>query len=398
MFFAFVYIIVPLVYYYVGKRLIEPAAFSAGKKAVAWLIVLIFFLLPYSARTIRRFDVSAPWMEILLNIGYISLGFFGILFITLLTRDFILSLVLLLRKMGKAFEKFTGKDPRGTKLPQDMERRRFLVHTSNLGLLALSGGITGYGIHEAASLPEIVRVSVPLKNLPGDLEGFRIVQITDLHVGPTIKGKYVRGVVRVANELEPDLLAITGDLVEGRPGTLRRDVASLSDLQAKSGKLFVTGNHEYYHGVKDWLKEMQLLGFQVLMNEHLIIERGSSRLLVAGVPDLRAHSFDPNHAPDLKRTMKDAPDYHTGILLAHRPRAIFESSRQGFDLQLSGHTHGGQIYPFKYMVRLREPYISGLHRHLKTWIYVSRGAGFWGPPMRVGAPAEVTEITLIKAV
>ncbi len=398
MFFAFVYVIVPLVYYYVGKRLIEPAAFNRRKKAIAILTMLVVFLLPYSARHLRRHDISAPWAEILLNAGYITLGFFGILFITIMIRDIILALVWLVRKIGKVVGNIGGTNRRCTDTPENMERRRFLVHSSNLGLLAVSGGLTGYGIHEAATLPGIVRVSVPVKNLPKDLEGFRIVQITDLHVGQTIKRKYVTGVVRLANELNPDVLALTGDLAGGRPGSLRQDVALLSELRAKSGKFFVTGNHEYYNGVNGWLKEIHSLGFLVLMNAHLVIERGTARLLMAGVPDPRAHSFDPKNSPDLRKTLKDAPVCHVRILLAHRPQAIFESSQHGFDLQLSGHTHGGQIFPFNYVVRLREPYISGLHLYHKTWIYVSRGTGFRGPPMRVVAPSEVTEITLVKAI
>ena len=398
MFFAFVYVIVPLVFYYVGKRLIEPATFSRGKKAVAWLIIFFAFLLPYSGRYLRRQDISATWAEIVLNVGYISLGFFGILFIIILARDVILALLWLVRKAGKIVDNISGTNSRFTDTPQNLERRRFLVHSSNLGVLALSGGLSGYGIHEATTPPGIVRVSVPVKNLPKELEGFRIVQITDLHVGRTIKRKYVSGVVRIANELDPDIIALTGDLAEGRSDSLRQEVAILSELRAKSGKFFVTGNHEYYNGVKGWMEEIHRLGFRVLMNAHLVIERGRARLLVAGVPDPRAHRFDPSHAPDLRKTLKDAPECHAGILLAHRPQVIFESSQHGFDLQLSGHTHGGQIFPFNYMVRLREPYISGLHLHRKTWIYVSRGTGFWGPPMRVGAPAEVTEITLLKAV
>ena len=397
MFFAFVYIIVPLVYCYVGKRLIEPAAFNRRKKAIAIMIILVVFLLPYAARYLSRNNIYSPWVEILLNVGYITIGFFGILFIAILARDIILALVWLVRKVGKVVEKIGGAHRRYTDTPENMERRRFLVHTSNLGLLAMSGGLSGYGIHEALTLPGIVRVSVPVKNLPKDLEGFRIVQITDLHVGQTIKRKYVAGVVRLANELNPDVVALTGDLAGGQPGSLRQDVACLSELQAKSGKFFVTGNHEYYHGVNGWLKEIHSLGFLVLMNAYQVIERGTARLLMAGVPDPRAHSFDPKHSPDLRKTLNDAPECHTRILLAHRPRTIFESSQHGFDLQLSGHTHGGQIFPFSYVVRLREPYISGLHRYHNIWIYVSRGTGFWGPPMRVGAPAEVTEINLVKA-
>ncbi|MFC1817326.1 hypothetical protein ACFL0M_15660 [Thermodesulfobacteriota bacterium] len=182
MFFAFVYIIVPLVYYYVGKRLIEPAAFNRGKKAIAILIMWVVFLLPYSARHLSRNDISSPWAKIQLNAGYITLGFFGILFITILARDIILALVWLARKVGKVVGNIGGTNRRFTETPENMDRRRFLVHSSNLGLIAISGGLTGYGIHQAAALPGIVRVSVPVKNLPKDLEGFRIVQITDLHV------------------------------------------------------------------------------------------------------------------------------------------------------------------------------------------------------------------------
>ena len=397
MFFVIVFIIVPLAYYYVGKRLIEPGAYNGGQKAVAWLIILFVFLLPFSSRYLRRYNISDSWAEILVIAGYISLGFFGILFIIILTRDVILVLLWLMRKVGKIFQNISRANSDFTDTPQNKERRRFLVHSSNLGILALTGGLTGYGIHEATTLPGIVRISVPVKNLPKEIEGFRIVQITDLHVGPTIKRKYVAGVVEIANELHPDILAFTGDFAEGSPGSLRQDIAILSELQAKSGKFFVTGNHEYYNGVDAWLREVYRLGFQVLMNEHHVIKRGAARLLLAGVPDPRARTYDPNHGPHLSKTLKNAPDCHVRILFAHRPQAIFESSQHGFDLQLSGHTHGGQIFPFNYMARLREPYISGLHLHRKTWIYVSRGTGVWGPPMRLGAPAEVTEITLVKA-
>lgn len=202
---------------------------------------------------------------------------------------------------------------------------------------------------------------------------------------------------KIANSLSPDLIAFTGDLVDGTVGRLSEDVTPLSRLAAPLGAYFVTGNHEYYSGARVWIEEVRRLGLIVLENEHRIVGRGKGRLLVAGVNDFHAGRFYASHASSPAKALIGAGRHHTRILLAHQPRSIFETALAGYHLQLSGHTHGGQYYPWQYLVSLNQPYVSGLHKHRDTWIYISRGTGYWGPPVRLGAPSEITDIRLVAA-
>jgi predicted MPP superfamily phosphohydrolase len=241
-----------------------------------------------------------------------------------------------------------------------------------------------------ARRPRVVRVAVPIANLPPDLAGLRIVQLSDLHVGPTIRRRFVTAVVQTANALYPDLVAVTGDVADGYVKELRDHVAPLADLRAPLGTFFVTGNHEYYWDPLGWILELERLGISVLSNEHRLIERGEGRLLLAGVTDLSA-------ASDPRAAIAGAPQSHVRVLLAHQPRSAFAARDAGFDLQLSGHTHGGQYFPFNLLVRLFQPFVAGLHRLEAMWLYVSRGTGYWGPPLRVGAPSEITLIELVAA-
>ncbi|MDZ7307792.1 MAG: metallophosphoesterase [candidate division KSB1 bacterium] len=220
------------------------------------------------------------------------------------------------------------------------------------------------------------------------------MQISDLHVGDTITAAFVKKVVAAVNRLAPDVIVFTGDLADGGVAHLREDVAPLAQLSSRYGKFHVTGNHEYYSGAEAWLAEARRLGFTVLLNEHRVVTHGSSRVLIAGVPDFGAGPFVPHHDSNPAQALANAPPAELKILLAHQPRSIFAAARAGFDLQLSGHTHGGQFFPWNFLVPLQQPYVSGLHRHGNTWIYVSNGTGYWGPPIRLGAPAEVTVIKL----
>jgi predicted MPP superfamily phosphohydrolase len=241
-----------------------------------------------------------------------------------------------------------------------------------------------------ARRPRVVRVTVPIVDLPKDLAGFRILQLSDLHVGPTIRRRFVDAVVDRANALLPDLVAVTGDVADGLVPDLREHVAPLARLRAPHGAYFVTGNHEYYWDVRGWTRELERLGLQVLSNEHRIVERGAGRLLVAGVTDLSSAS-DPAAA------VAGAPPSDVRVLLAHQPRSAFAAQAAGYDLQLSGHTHGGQYFPFNILVRLFQPFVAGMHRLESMWLYVSRGTGYWGPPLRLGAPAEITLLELVPA-
>ena len=215
-----------------------------------------------------------------------------------------------------------------------------------------------------------------------------------MHVGPTIKKGYVESVVNKVNELNPDLIAITGDMVDGSVDYLAKHVEPLKDLSANIGKFFVTGNHEYYSGVDQWLDKTDQLGFTNLLDSHEIIKRGNGIISLGGVTDYRSKTIKPSHKSDAHLAFRNVSKETPKILLAHQPWSIFNAHDAGADLQLSGHTHGGQFWPFIYAVRMANPYTAGLHNHNGTWIYVNRGTGYWGPPMRLGVESEITLVTL----
>ena len=262
-------------------------------------------------------------------------------------------------------------------------------------LLALAA--SALGLREARRLPRVRAVRVPIAALPAALEGLRIVQISDVHVGPTIGRAWLSRMVDNVNGLQPDLVAITGDLVDGSVEQLREEVAPLALLQAPLGVYFVTGNHEYYSGAPGWVAELRRLGITVLMNEHRVLERRGASLVLAGITDFGAAQFTPQEASDPQRALAGAPAAVPRVLLAHQPRSCFAAEGLDVRLQLSGHTHGGQFLPWPWFVRLQQPYTAGLHRHGAMWVYVSRGTGYWGPPLRLGAPAEISLITLHAA-
>jgi predicted MPP superfamily phosphohydrolase len=259
-----------------------------------------------------------------------------------------------------------------------------------LGLL-----VTFLGFFNARRTAAVVRVDVPITGLPAELHGFSIAQISDVHVGPTIKRGYLQAIVDVVNRLEADMVAVTGDLVDGTVADLAPHVAPLSGLKSVHGTYFVTGNHEYYSGAHAWIDELHRLGVRVLMNEHVVLRHG---LVLAGVADWSAGHFDRSHRSDPHAALAGAPEAApVRLLLAHQPRSAVEAHKAGFDLQLSGHTHGGQLWPFDYAIRLDQPAVQGYSRHGDTQLYVTSGAGYWGPPMLVGARPEVTVVELRAA-
>jgi hypothetical protein len=278
------------------------------------------------------------------------------------------------------------------------EERRKLLSRVTAGAAGLSAGAAAIIAVRGATDIKVEEVHIRLKRLPKALDGFTIVQMSDIHIGQTLERRFLEKIVRMTNDLKPDLVAVTGDLVDGSIAQLRDHVAPLSDLKSRFGSYFITGNHEYYSGAEAWIQEVQRLGLRSLQNEHVIIGDSDASFILAGVNDYSAGRFRAKDAPDLKKALVDTDPEHAVILLAHQPKEIENAAAAGVDLQLSGHTHGGQIWPFVHLVKLNQPYVAGLYEHDEnTQIYVNRGTGYWGPPMRLGAPAEITKIILTSS-
>jgi predicted MPP superfamily phosphohydrolase len=261
-------------------------------------------------------------------------------------------------------------------------------------VVALGLGLWGY--REAMRVPRVRRVDVHLPRLGAGLDGLRIVQLTDTHYGPIDRAAWSRGVTEVVNALDADIVTHTGDIADGTPRQRTEQSAPLGDIRASLARVYITGNHEYFGDAQGWLDRMQELGWEPLHNRHIVVERGGDRLVVAGVDDrTAAGSGLDGHRADHAQALAGADAAVPVLLLAHQPKQVDAAVAHGIDLQLSGHTHGGQIWPFHYLVRLDQPVVQGLTRHgERTQLFTSRGTGFWGPPFRVFAPSEITLITL----
>lgn len=255
--------------------------------------------------------------------------------------------------------------------------------------------VAGLGVRAAVRGPRVVEVSVPVRGLPPALRGLRIAQLSDLHVGPTVRRAQVERVVRRTMAAAPDLIAVTGDLADGDPRRLAAHVAPLSGLKAPLGVYYVPGNHEYYWDAPAWLEKVRELGMTPLINENRVVERGGAKLLVGGVPDEQGGMFVPGHDPDHARAARDGAEAQARVLLAHRPDGVPAAAAAGFDLQLSGHTHGGQFFPASLFIGLFHRHARGLSRHRGMAVYVNPGTGYWGPAHRFGVPAEITLLTLV---
>lgn len=353
---------------YVGYRLLQPLGLSAaGSAAAGALLLAAAVAVP---RSIRGTGLLA-W------VGLMVMGLFSTLLVTTVLRD----VFLLVARLSMGASSY-----------------RSLLEPSALGALAVSAVVTVAGF-VIARRPRIVHVEIPVSRLPAPLHGFSIAQISDVHVGPTIRRKFVERLVQRVNGLQTDLIAVTGDLVDGSVSELAAHTEPLSRLSARHGTFFVTGNHEYYSGAAAWTREIQRLGLTVLHNEHVVLDHDGASLVLAGVPDIGAHHFDAGHRSDPVAALHGAPaSAGARILLAHQPSSAAAAAQAGYDVQISGHTHGGQFWPWNLFVRFFQPFTSGLHRvRGRLWLYVSRGTGYWGPPNRFGVPAEITRIRLVPA-
>ncbi|RMF08597.1 MAG: metallophosphoesterase [Candidatus Neomarinimicrobiota bacterium] len=376
-----------LIHGYVAFRIYPLFPPAHGLPLVYWLVVAVISILPVLPLAFRFNGVENRTIDFFSWIGYGSLGFFSLTFMILFGWDLILALLTGIRWA-------VGPDSLPGRILTDSDWSVFLEETARGFIVLTCAALTLWGLGNARKPATVYTIQVPVENLPADLEGFRIVQISDIHLGPTIKRPYLQRIVDRVQSLQPDLIAVTGDLVDGSVTYLRPELEPLRELQARYGVYFVTGNHEYYSGVAAWLPVYRELGLRVLQNESNTFFVGAAAVSVVGIPDPTAIQMDPRESPSLSRAMQSVPPNAFTVLLAHQPGIIDEAARSNVDLVLSGHTHGGQLVPFSWLVRLAHPYIKGLHRHHKTWIYVNRGTGYWGPPLRLGVPGEITVLEL----
>src|SRR5450631_2207819 len=367
-----------LLHVYPGMRLFLDTKLPVGWAALGWgLLALALLSVPVGFFLVRT--VGNRWTRGLFAFSTFWLGAAGILLTSTLVTD--------VAWLGwSLFHGFAHGAAR--------------VHEARLQALVLLGltvVLTAWALFSAAVVLKLRRVTVRLDGLGQGLEGLRIVQISDLHIGDALDEPFLRRVVAKVNALAPDVVAVTGDLVDGLVPAVRDFVAPLGELRARFGVYYVTGNHEYYWGGPEWEAEVGRLGLTVLRNSHRVITRGGSELALGGVPDLQGIRFHPDHAcrPDL--AFAGAPEGAPRILLAHQPAAARTAAEAGVHLQLSGHTHGGQIFPFDFFVWLSQQVLSGLRKLFGIWVYTHRGTGTWGPKMRLGARPEIAEITLRAA-
>lgn len=372
LFLAIALSLVAGMHYYVWARLVrDPQLPQAWTRLGTGLLVALAIALPL-ALVLSRF---VPGIRPVLWIAFVWMGIGFLLVAALGISDAGRAIAWAVNKLG---------GPTG---PSDPAKRVLLARTLAAGVGGAVAGLSAFGVRSALGEISVKQLDIRLRGLPRALAGFKLVQISDVHIGPLLRKDWVRGVVESIRAVSPDAVVITGDLVDGTVDELRQHVAPLADLGAPRGVFFSTGNHEYYSGVDAWLRHLPTLGIRPLSNERVELAPG---LDLAGIDD-------PTGAPDLARALEGRDAKRPLILLAHQPRQFAEAARREVDLTLSGHTHGGQIWPFSMLVALTQPYLAGLHRRGDAQLYVSRGTGFWGPPMRVFAPAEITLLKLFPA-
>jgi len=368
-------------HYYVWSRLVrDPGLPATATRALSYALFFLFLAIPASL-FLRRSGLGSTSSALV----WLAMTWLGLLlFLTLALGA--ADLARGLWQVGRAW---------GDAEPILPERRQAVARLLAGGAALVAGTLGLWSLRAGLGRVMIKRVEVSLARLPPALSGTRIVQLSDVHVGPTIHRDFIETIVAQCNALRPDLVVITGDLVDGSVEELREHVAPLADLRAKYGVFFVTGNHEYYSGAAAWCSELARLGVRVLRNERVSIGSEDASFDLAGVDDHSAKG--DGHGEDLPKALHGRDLNRELVLLAHQPRTIFEAKEHGVGLQLSGHTHGGQLWPWTYLVRLQQPVVAGLARFGNSLMYVSRGTGYWGPPMRLGAPSEISELTLRSA-
>jgi uncharacterized protein len=376
------------IHFYVWLRLVKRAHLPRRWHIGITIAMLVLFVsIPVTTWSRNEYPsfsatvgwVSLPWMALV-----------GLTFVALVVMDLVRLSRGIVRRVVSRIRRRAVDSPH----VRDVSRRTFLARVTGGAALAIGGTSVARGMIEARGEHEVVDVEVPLAKLPRSLDGFTIVQLSDLHIGMTIDRAFVQRVVDRANALSPDLIALTGDLVDGRVEDLRAEAAPLAQLRGKHGVFAVTGNHEYYSGADPWIEEIRGMGVRYLRNERVTVGSGDDAFELAGVDD---HSADgwAGHGEDIPRALAGRDAKRALVLLAHQPRQVRRAANHGVDLQLSGHTHGGQIWPWHYIVKVQQGgLLAGRYEVKGTQLYVTRGCGYWGPPVRLLAPLEITRVIL----
>ena len=406
-FVGLILVVVGLVHLYLWKRLVrDPLRRGWGRRLGGVVAVLLAVLLP--ATLIGARGGHAAWLA---WPGYLWLGLMFYLLVTLVPLELPrLALVLLWRrrrrteKVAGETRAVTGAMPAGhdgagpsatavtvAEGPSGdggVERRLVLARGMAIFAGLTAAGVTGYGMKTALGAPQLQRVQLPLAKLPRGMDGTRVALVSDIHLGPLAGTHHVGRIVDLINSVTADIVCIVGDLVDGSVAELGRFAEPLAGIESRSGAYFVTGNHEYYSGFQPWVDEVARLGVRPLRNERVAI----GGLDLAGVNDLGGRQY--GDGPDFAKALGDRDPTRPVVLMAHQPVMATSAAPFGVDLQVSGHTHGGQMAPFNLLVKLQQPVVSGFGRVDGVPVFVTNGAGFWGPPVRVGAPPQVTVIDL----
>jgi uncharacterized protein len=383
MFIAILGTVLGLMHCYIWKRLIKDTSGGGARWALTAVLVALLVLLVCTLLLPRLFGWREPaWLA---WPGYVWFGLIVYLFLTLLVVEPVR--IALRRWINRRSPDLAEADE------QVINRRVFIARTSAVAAGVASVSLVGVGMASALGPPDVLRVPVRLRRLDPAFDGFRIAVVSDIHLGPLAGRAHTEWIVAMINEAEPDLVAIVGDLVDGTVEELGPAAEPLRDLESREGSFFVTGNHEYFvDDTASWLRELERLGVAPLQNENTAIRRGTAAFDLAGVNDVAGEQR--SQPPDFDRALSGVDGSRPTILLAHQPVQVTEASARGVDLQLSGHTHGGQMWPFHYIVRAVQPSLAGLSTVDQTQLYITRGAGFWGPPVRIGAPPDITVVSL----
>lgn len=398
-FVGLIVVVIGLIHFYLWKRLVkDPLPGKRARRIGAVVVVGLAVLAPATMIGVR--SGALPWLA---WPGYLWIALMFYLLVTLAVLEIPRLALTLAWRSQRRTEKaaatvspapaepaavLTAEKPPVVDDKPGIDRRLVLARGAAIFAGLTAAGVTGYGVKTALGGPCIDRVQVPLAKLPRALDGTRLAVVSDIHLGPLTGVNHARRIVDVINSVQADIVCVVGDLVDGSVAELGRFAAPLADIQSRQGAYFVTGNHEYYSGFQEWVDEVARLNIRPLRNERL--ELGG--LDLAGVNDLGgADAGDP---PDFAKALGDRDQARPVVLMAHQPIAARDAAPFGVDLQVSGHTHGGQMAPFNLLVKLEQPVVSGLGKVDGVPVYVTNGAGFWGPPVRVGAPPQVSVLEL----